>query len=1286
MDGVYISSYAANGGNYGGAGGNTADRAFDGNFSTFWETGKPNSQNFVNDFTVTFSGTAQIDRIIYATRQDAYAGRGYPSVLTVYVSDEAEGENFREICEFSSSNGGKKVIFYLGQTYDCRRIRLEFTQIASDVKYASASELIFLKPEEEAVGAVRSAFADYNMFTFTQSFAENAAENISTAKRTAAYAYSEEVKLLADRAAQVLGGGVAYNSAFEFSTADGADNPIVRAGNTAGYADNTLKMVWLGTNRQVTGVGAAAGETLTVFVDCEEGDPLPSIVFTQHIGNWNSWKSGAYTLSRGINFITVPNLYNSGWSTKTLPGGPVYIVNPYTEEQQSAGVKVYIEGGYSFPVYRAGDSDEEYLSSLESYLDSVKENPDSLPDLTEIVSDNVMLTVTASQALKQYTSGNYSPSRALENWKKYLNALYDFGGVFDKEHYDSRSQYLNVNIRVMQSLSGAAAYAINEYIGIYPGNSWEVTCLRGENFGWGVTHEIGHLMEISEREWGEYTNNMWSQYNKCALDGESARGNFAAFLAATVKDGVPYEERDAYLKHTSDALTWWVIESRYPGFWGRFENNYRYADRAGITDKAELHVYFASLAAGADLSYYFERIGFNWNGNDPFKGYAAASSQFKSAIDYALSSGKIKNNPLKLWYMDAEAYNYTAKYGKDLALYSDADKVNVSVWNTSSGTMLIMDDKSDFRHLGYEILRGNERDGYEVIGFTYGRSFTDTNPAEGQNYLVRAYDRALGCSAYSSPQNVSGAVARVDGQDYSTLAEAIEAAPAGGIVYLLSDAAADGIVINKNITLSPLGADVTIYLSAPSAMFTVSANTAFSIEAEGHTLTLDGLEIENGEALIVSDGTLSLSGGVVIQNAVNTSANGGAIRIHSGTLNVSGATFANNSASNGGAIVSQAAGNATLNISGATFAGNSANGSGGAIYANCIVNFSDTVFEGNTAADGGAVCINGGGIFAVSDCTFSKNTAMSRGGALYLDGLTTFGDGDTVFEGNMANLGGAIYVASRYSSRRVTISSAQFLSNTAAQGGAIYIGGYAALGAKDASLGIYGYGDGASSALYVAQGVNLSQGSGALVLDGGVCLYSPLTFGTDFTPEGSKIGGVFTLYGNQSAIVRFSGRPQGLDFRCFISKDGHVYSSELVEDAEGWAISASSERAYTVTVTDGESVSAQYYAAGESFVLPQATAPQGYTFRGWRCGGRLYAEGEEVLIVSDMTFTAEYELIVQDEPSEGGDDEVESEGEGDGDGVSMPAWVYAVIACAAVIVVTVAIGVGIYVHSKRKNK
>ncbi len=99
-------------------------------------------------------------------------------------------------------------------------------------------------------------------------------ELVSETTATPAYGISAEVRFLAERALSVLEGETVLDDARELSTADSAELP--RRGSIAGYARNTLKTVWMGTDRIATGVTASPGEVLTVFVNTPEG-PSPAL-------------------------------------------------------------------------------------------------------------------------------------------------------------------------------------------------------------------------------------------------------------------------------------------------------------------------------------------------------------------------------------------------------------------------------------------------------------------------------------------------------------------------------------------------------------------------------------------------------------------------------------------------------------------------------------------------------------------------------------------------------------------------------------------------------------------------------------------------------------------------------------------------------------------------------------------------------------------------------------------------------------------------------------------------
>ena len=336
------------------------------------------------------------------------------------------------------------------------------------------------------------------------------------------------------------------------------------------------------------------------------------------------------------------------------------------------------------------------------------------------------------------------------------------------------------------------------------------------------------------------------------------------------------------------------------------------------------------------------------------------------------------------------------------------------------------------------------------------------------------------------------------------------------------------------------------------------------------------------------------------------------------------------------------------------------------------------------------MCINGGGILSLAGCDFKNNSAASEGGALRLDGKTSFGGAGSSFSRNSAARGGAIYAAGANSARTAVISNAQFSGNTATDGGALYIAGFVTLGAQGSRLELDGGTVGGSTAMYVAQNAKLSQISGSLSLRGGVVLHAPLAFAADFSAGDSSVNAAFTA--NYSGVLaRFASDVTSMSLRAFAVTEDGVYVAELSADGDGYVLAAGNEAACTVTVTGGGTESTEYFIAGESFVLPDAEAKEGYIFSGWECGGRLYAAGEEVVVSSDMTFSAKYEAEQQGGGEHGGSGENGDNG-GDGnnddgeDGAGLPGWAYAAIGASAAVVTAVAITVGVYVHSKRKKR
>ncbi|MCM1010082.1 MAG: hypothetical protein NC390_04275 [Fusobacterium sp.] len=179
---------------------------------------------------------------------------------------------------------------------------------------------------------------------------------------------------------------------------------------------------------------------------------------------------------------------------------------------------------------------------------------------------------------------------------------------------------------------------------------------------------------------------------------------------------------------------------------------------------------------------------------------------------------------------------------------------------------------------------------------------------------------------------------------------------------------------------------------------------------------------------------------------------GGVIYNYNGSIFVDGSTFDSNRST---ADMNKTGGGALLlhntksgSITNSDFIGNSAVRDGGAIYMSGTKNIviSDSNFTGNHAGGyGGAIRLNNVSIndnsitHAIHDTIFEKNSA-AEGGAIYVDGTVASFDNLT-FNDNTAQLGGAMAIYSSNGSlgQGITINNSHFIGNTADErGGAIY--------------------------------------------------------------------------------------------------------------------------------------------------------------------------------------------------------------------------------------------------------
>lgn len=1118
-----IKNYTTDGGSAEGA---PLSNLFDRNLATVWRASQNITETKTVSVTVFFHVPYELEGFLF---QAESGGRGYFSKLKVSYHDETQVDNdeFQVFGEISSDAAGGPVYVKFNEKTKMTAVKIEWCAASkyNGNQSASSGEIVFLQPKNDKVQKVLDLYSDYAYLELKDSSTEEAIDalraELEKESETIA-AWESFIEPMLNRATQLRKNTLSFDPRREMSTADDATNQLWRHGDITTYARNTIKSATFGTNRQATGISARPGEKLVIYVQAEETDPLPTLQFTQHWGSWNFWISGSYALHRGRNIITAPML-NAGSNVDNLgepvpAGGPVYLINPYlpaeetkpegrTEKTQSNQVKVYFEGCTAIPTFREGGDVDAYRSDLADYAALVEqdriENSDtrrySMVDVTEIVSDRVTLTVQATYGNTYYNDLGYNPQTACENWDEYIKKLLMFDGIVYKEEtedveseafkeklkivnapkYDPRNEWLNVNVRIMQPWG--AAYAGVEHVGIQA--DWVGGGLVAGGWGWGYSHELGHMMDIPERLVGECSNNMMSKFNETVLEKTATRGDFAQNVLMLSPDA----HMDSYFNtNRLNFSIWWLIESFFPGYWTKLENLYRYyglysivkEERSNETINAtEKQIFLSSIVTGIDMSYYFERWGYNLSVGDPVFKYEDSSELFQLMMQKGKAQGLFDDDyKPKLWYLDAaewwvrftgKSYEETPYFKDDYhlgELYTDKDVAPkiLNITKTGSGYSLMIGDSEKYsspNHLGYEVQvkYSNEgEDAWRVAGFATGRLFTDTATyPDGSTpvYRLVAYDRALQCSQPGDAKETGEAITEVcklvhngnGGTMYNSVAEAVAAAEDGDTIVVLKNTYESGIKINKKLTITVEGKNadgtsVTITKSGSEPIFTVveeketiatetgtegeytysevQRNGDLTLKGtESYKLVLDGFGIESEGSLVhVKSGKLTVEY-CVLQNAKFKNSNssaGGALRFEGGTLSVKNAEFKNNYARLGGAVNVTHRDGSKIEFEDCVFDGNSAV-EGGALYNTSTVTLRNCEFKNNTATSvGGGIGNLSGGVMYVHDCTFTGNSTDGRGGGFYTDGKIELYGG--TFTENKAETEGAAFAYNRTTS------------------------------------------------------------------------------------------------------------------------------------------------------------------------------------------------------------------------------------------------------------------------------
>ena len=1062
-------------------------KAFDNNYDTQWFSEGQQGMEYTNPITgityeslvnhiiITFNTTVNFDKMLYKTDNcQGCEGIGYPTELKIYTKLKSDSNkelnpyddsDFTLIDDIISEATQNIVLFTFDKTLICDQIKIEWAGIktySNREKFTTAKEIQFFFPENEYLNeTILNLFSekDYTQMTLKDEYNNIDIIEKIIEKSKNEIQMNENLNTLLQRAKLSISGALKFDEKREFSTNQKAKKNIIQQrGNVASHARNTIKMVWAGTNRQSLGIFALANEKITFYVTAEDNDPLPSIRFTQYIGHYSNWLGTEFTLKKGKQTYICNNFDVSSYSIKVISGGPLYISNPYTSNEQSQNIKIYIEGGTIFPTYKLNEDEDEYKAFLSQYILMYENHKDIYLDITELYGFRTMITVTATSAYNIYKNENKGPLSSLNTWDSYIKELFIFDGVeyeTTQSYYDIKNTYINLHIRLAQPFG--AAYAYTEHIGIQ--SDWVNTAVYAQGFGWGYAHEIGHMMDIGERTVSENSNNMISKYEESFRERKGQRGEFEKSLKYLTLDEIDVYERGC----TSDEckgfftnlqlnfLVWWYLESFSPGYWGKLDNMYRYqySISEGMS-RTERLIFFSNIILGMDLGYYFYRWGFFLNNEGIFVP-ENASSIYQEKMEQYMKEGKIDNTKkYKFWYLDYKEYLYILEGGK--GCYDSKDKYDIQIekiyYVNNTKTILILPKIQCQGHLGFEIYEHNK-----LIGFTYETLFVDRNNYQNdylQEYKIIAYDRKLIPSKESNVKSREEVqVCSFKSVMYKSIKEAVEYAESLDTeedlnIYLLKDTYESKISINKKIYiyLNENVKNVIIYKIDDEPLFDVKEGGSLLIEGknENNKIILDGLNITHKGSLIYSSKGNFKGKYLTLRNNYNSEVNGGAFYGVSCKFELENSLIKNNYAQNGGGFFSQKSGGDMItNLTNVIFDSNTANNGAGIMNNGEVILNNCEIKNCHSNNNGGGINNYAGGKLTIKQSKIIKNNADNMGGGLFIDGWTSLTSVE--ISENNAKIGGGITFSGENNNRILFVESGTTITNNNAElyGGGIYM-------------------------------------------------------------------------------------------------------------------------------------------------------------------------------------------------------------------------------------------------------
>ena len=363
-------------------------------------------------------------------------------------------------------------------------------------------------------------------------------------------------------------------------------------------------------DQQPAGLYVRKGETITISVEAiPEGFYLSAMLGFRPM--WNVPQDQQETqLDEGENRFTADQ------------DGPLFfkLTSPEGQDAAADEVSLSVRGGRPLPLYVDGSMDaQDWREELAAHANA---------PFVQLVGDQAMITLPAKVHASHPIANPQATFAAINKVLDLENELAGFDGKTPLDQPTPLRQHYLVDFRVSKKdREGFYMYATDQFIGMLPDNTQELTNPRTLRKEWAIWHETGHTHQQHSWTWealGEINVNLFSLYvqqsfgqpNRLATseDGQpTSLENARDYLANGANDFLAEVDDEDGNEFFTRLVMFHQLQSVYG--WDLFKDLHKHfrahplPEDASDQDKADAFVLALCELTGVDLRAFFETWG-----------------------------------------------------------------------------------------------------------------------------------------------------------------------------------------------------------------------------------------------------------------------------------------------------------------------------------------------------------------------------------------------------------------------------------------------------------------------------------------------------------------------------------------------------------------------------------------------------------------------------------------------------------------------------------------------------